>query len=151
LRQSARPRSRDDAGGPQTPLLATGFNEFAARLSPDGEWLAYTSDESGRAEVYVQRFPSGIDKSQLSTQGGSHPQWRADGRELFYLAANRTLSALAVTLAPSLTAGRPGKIFDVPIDTSIGSMHAVHFGASGDGQRFLLGVSAINQTATTLC
>ena len=95
------------AGGPQTPFLATGFNEYAARLSPDGRWLAYTSDESGRSEVDVQRFPSGRDKSQLSTQGGSHPRWRGDGRELFYLASNRTLSALAVTLVPSLTAGRP--------------------------------------------
>jgi Tol biopolymer transport system component len=138
------------AGGQQVPLLATAFNEYAARLSPDGQWLAYTSDESGRPEVYVQRFPSGRDKSQLSTQGGSHPQWRADGRELFYLAANRTVSALAMTLAPSLTAGRPGRIFDVPVDTSLGSMHAVHFVVSADGQRFLLGVSAINQTSTTV-
>jgi Tol biopolymer transport system component len=102
-------------GGQQMPLIATTFNEYAARLSPDGQWLAYTSDQSGRPEVYVQRFPSGRDKSQLSTQGGSHPQWRADGRELFYLAADRTVSALAMTLAPSLTAGRPGRIFDVPL------------------------------------
>ena len=97
----------------------------------------------------MQRFPSGRDKSQLSTQGGSHPQWRADGRELFYLGANRTLSALAVTLAPSLSAGRPETILEVPVDTSIGSLHAVHFAASPDGQRFLLGVSAINQASTT--
>jgi hypothetical protein len=138
------------AGGPQTPVVATGFNEYAARLSPNGQWLAYTSDESGRSEVYVQRFPSGRDKSQLSMQGGSHPQWRADGRELFYLATDRTLSALSVTLAPSLTAGRPGRIFNVPVDTSIGSMHGVHFVVSADGQRFLLGVSAINQTSTTV-
>jgi len=137
-------------GGKPMPFLATTFNEYAGRLSPDGQWLAYTSDESGRPEVYVQRFPSGRDKSRLSTQGGSHPQWRADGRELFYLAANRTLSALSMTLAPSLIAGRPGKIFDVPVDTSIGSMHAVHFVVSADGQRFLLGVSVINQKSTTV-
>jgi Tol biopolymer transport system component len=138
------------AGGPQTPLLATSFNEYAARLSPDGQWLAYTSDESGRLEVYALRFPSGRDKTQLSTQGGSLPQWRADGRELFYLDANRTVSAVAVTLGAVLKPGRPIRVFDVPVDTSIGSLHAVHFAVSPDGQRFLLGVSAINQTTTSV-
>ena len=138
------------AGGSPTPFLNTSFNEYAARLSSDSQWLAYTSDESGRAEVYVQRFPSGRDKSQLSTQGGSHPQWRADRRELFYLGANRTVNAVAVTLAPSFSAARPARLFDVLVDTSIGSMHATHFAVSPDGQRFLLTVSAISPTSTTV-
>jgi Tol biopolymer transport system component len=138
------------AGGPQVPLLATSFNEYAARRSPNGEWLAYTSDESGRSEVYVQRYPSGRDRTRASTQGGSHPQWRADGRELFYLGADRRLMVVSTALSPTLTVGRPVKVFDVPVDTSLGSIHANHFAVSADGQRFLLGVSGINQSNSTV-
>jgi hypothetical protein len=58
-----------------------------------------------------------------STQGGSEPQWRADGRELFYLAANRRLTAVAVTTIPGLSVGRPMKLFDTIVDTSVGSIH----------------------------
>jgi eukaryotic-like serine/threonine-protein kinase len=134
-------------GGPDTPVLAAPFNEYAARLSPNGQWLAYASDESGRVEVYVQRYPSGRDKMPVSTSGGTHPQWSGDGRELFYLAADRKLNAVAITEGPPFAVGRPQKLFDVPVDMSIGSMHATHFSARPDRERFLLGVTAISQTS----
>jgi dipeptidyl aminopeptidase/acylaminoacyl peptidase len=136
--------------GKPTPVLATRFNEYAARLSPDGQWMAYTSDESGRPEVYVQRFPSATAKVQISTQGGSEPSWRADGREIFYLASNQTLTAAPVTTTPDLSVGRPTKLFDTIVDTNIGSIHAAHYTPTADGQRFLINVSSISGTPTTV-
>src|SRR5262245_38640765 len=137
-------------GGKPAPLLVTPFNEYAGRLSPDGQWIAYASDESGRPEVYVQRFPSLTDKSQISTQGGSEPQWRSDGRELFYVTANRTLAAVPVETASRFSAERPAKLFDDIVDTSLGSMHAVHYSPAPDGQRFLVSVPAAHVASITV-
>ena len=78
------------------------FNVGEGRFSPDGHWLAYTSDESGRAEVYVTPFPSGASKWQVSVAGGSRPLWRRDGKELFYLAADSDLMAAEVDTAGSV-------------------------------------------------
>ena len=78
------------------PLLVTPFNEFQAQISPDGRWIAYASDESGTWEVYVQSFPVLGAKRAISTGGGSEPQWRPDGRELFYLTADGTLMSVEV-------------------------------------------------------
>ena len=136
--------------GKPEPLIVTPFNEYAARMSPDGHWIAYTSDESGRPEVYVQRLPSLTEKSQISTQGGSEPQWRSDGRELFYLALNRTLTSVPITTAPAFSAGRPAKIFDTIVDTTLGSFHAFHYSPAPDGQRFLVSVSALSPSSITV-
>ena len=136
--------------GTATPVLATTFNEYAARVSPDGHWMAYTSDESGRPEVYVQRFPSLGDKSQISTQGGSEPQWRNDGRELFYLAADRTLNVVSCTTASIFTAGRPTRLFDAIVDTTLGSIHATHYAQTNDGQRFLVNMATASRAPTTV-
>jgi eukaryotic-like serine/threonine-protein kinase len=143
-------RASATGDGKPTPVVATRFNEYHARLSPDGQWMAYTSDESGRPEVYVQRFPTATDTVKISTQGGSEPRWRADGRELFYLAANRRLTAATVTTTPGLSVGRPMKLFDTIVDTTIGSIHAAHYAPTADGQRFLISVSAITGTPTTV-
>jgi Tol biopolymer transport system component len=140
----------EKGGGKPTPVLAASFNEYAARLSPDGRWMAYTSDESGRPEVYVQRFPTATGKVKISTLGGSEPSWRRDGGELFYLAANRTLMVATVTTAPDFSAGRPTKLFDTIVDTNIGSIHATHYTATADGQRFLANVSTVNDTPPTV-
>jgi eukaryotic-like serine/threonine-protein kinase len=126
--------------GEPSPVLRTPFNEYAARVSPDGQWLAYASDESGEPEIYVQQFPSGNERSKVSSQGGSEPQWRADGRELFYVGANHVLMAVPVSFSPTLTVGRPVKVHDTGIDMSIGSMHGLHYTPTPDGQRFLASV-----------
>jgi eukaryotic-like serine/threonine-protein kinase len=86
-------------------FLQGDFNVGEGRFSPDGRWLAYTSDESGRAEVYVTPFPSGASKWQVSTAGGTNPRWRRDGKELFYLAADSDLTAAEV--------GSSGGVFQV--------------------------------------
>jgi len=67
-----------------TPLIATPFQETHGQISPDGKWIAYTSDSSGRPEVYVQPFPAGSGRYQISFHGGDWPRWRGDGKELFF-------------------------------------------------------------------
>src|SRR5262249_44263176 len=94
------------------PIIQTEANEFAGTLSPDGRWLAYTSDESGRIEVYVQSFPGGGGKRQVSSGGGNHPRWRRDGRELFYYAGGGKLMAAPVKSGESLEVGAAGSLFE---------------------------------------
>ena len=79
------------------PFLRTPFNEMHGQVSPDGRWLAYASDESGTWEVYVQTFPVPGAKRTISVGGGAEPQWRRDGRELYYLAPDGTLMAVPVS------------------------------------------------------
>ena len=81
-------------------------------LSPDGRWLAYVSDESGRYEVYVQSFPGGGGKRQVSTGGGIGPRWRGDGKELFYHAPDGKLMAVPVKSGASFEAGAPVALFE---------------------------------------
>src|SRR5262245_61782490 len=93
------------------PFLSTEANEAAATLSPDGRWIAYTSDELGRYEVFVQSFPGGGSKRQVSTNGGIGPHWRRDGKELFYHAPEGKLMAAPVKSGASFEAGAPAALF----------------------------------------
>ena len=85
-------------GGPRKPVpfLQTAFNEMLGQFSPDGRWVAYISDESGRNEVYVRSFPAGSGKFQISNNGGTQPRWRDDGKEIYYLAPDGKLMAATV-------------------------------------------------------
>ena len=96
-----------DAPDQGTPLVATTADDRHGRFSPDMRWLAYASNESGQYEVYVRRFPSGEGKWQVSTQGGVQPEWRRDGRELFYLAPDGNLVAATITRADTGFETRP--------------------------------------------
>jgi serine/threonine protein kinase len=122
------------------PYLQTEFDERHGRFSPDGRWVAYSSNESGRDEVYVQSFPASGARFQISAGGGIEPQWRKDGTELFYISEDRTLMAVPVKLGNSasepLQVGQAKPLFPVPVvDTFIvGRSYEV----SSDGQRFLL-------------
>ena len=108
----------------------------AGRASPDGRFVAYTSGESGHGEVYVIRPGDGGGKWQVSTGGGSEAQWRGDGRELFYLAADRSLMAVDVTPGKDLVLGLPQKLFSAPVqrDAFVRNRYLV----TPDGQRFLM-------------
>ena len=100
-----------------TPLLASTFNEGWARLSPDVHWIAYVSDESQQREVYVRSFPAGVVKVQISTSGGSQPQWRRDGKELFYIAPDNTIMSVDVRAAANrLDASKPQSLFVANVD-----------------------------------
>ncbi len=114
------------------PFLQTEFNESQARFSPDGKWIAYVSDESGRLEVYAQSFPSTGGKWQVSTEGGSRPQWSPRGDEIFYVNGAK-LFAVNVSAGTTFEAGIPQPLFDVRLKGGPDS-----FFTTPDGQRFLL-------------
>jgi Tol biopolymer transport system component len=121
------------------PLSQGTSNEIQGRLSPDGRWLAYAGDESGRWEVYVQAFPNPSTRMTVSTGGGAEPYWRGDGRELYYLADDRALMAVAVTPGARLQLGRPHALFR-PRVVGEPSTYRSHFVPTADGQRFLIDV-----------
>lgn len=132
--------------GEQKPFLflQTEANETTAVLSPDGQWLAYSSDESGVYEIYVQSFPAGGGKRQVSRGGGIGPHWRGDGKELFYHAPDGKLMAVAVKGGASFEAGPPVALFDFRPG---GNLLAAYYSVTADGQKFLL--STIVETEAT--
>jgi len=118
------------------PYLATKQNTYNARFSPDGHWVAYVSDESGRSEVYVQSFPELSRGTRVSVNGGDGPIWRKDGKELCYIAPDRKLIAVAVNSAgPFFQVSAPQPLFQVntPDDYS-----TQQYQLSPDGTRFLV-------------
>jgi Tol biopolymer transport system component len=124
------------------PYLQTQFNERQGQFSPDGHWIAYTSDESGpgQYQIYVQSFPAGAGKFQVSTGGGgTQPRWRRDGKEIFYLAADGKLMAVGVQTAPKFEVGAPKALFD-PMIPRGRAPPAVFFryDVTVDGKRFLV-------------
>nr|MBA3296338.1 PD40 domain-containing protein [Acidobacteriota bacterium] len=99
-----------DKPGDGSVLLRTKANEARPRISPDGKFVAYQSDASGRWEVYVMPFPQGDGRIRVSTEGGQHATWNPTGGELFYVSGD-DLMAVNVTLRPMLQAGRPQRLF----------------------------------------
>ncbi|HEV2664055.1 MAG TPA: protein kinase, partial [Blastocatellia bacterium] len=130
------------AGGAAKPLVRTEANEAAATLSPNGRWLAYVSDVSGRFEVYVQSFPAGGGKQQVSTGGGAYPRWRGDGRELFYYAGDGKLMAVQVRSGESFEVGAAAPLFEFRAGTLLTNL--APYAVAADGQRFL--ISAVVET-----
>jgi dipeptidyl aminopeptidase/acylaminoacyl peptidase len=112
------------------PYRQSRFSEVWARFSPDSKWMAYETDESGERQIYVESIPAGKGRRQISTDGGQWPQWRRDGRELFYRQGNK-LMAVPIRLTPTaVEAGKPRVLFESNDDT--------RFQVTRDGQRFLL-------------
>ncbi len=114
------------------PLLASEFNEHRAKLSPDGRWLAYTSDETSWDEIYIQSFPSLGKKWKVSVNGGTRPVWSRDGRELFYIGADRKVTVTAVKAGAKIETGTPTPLFETRQSVTR------FFDVSPDGRRFLL-------------
>lgn len=125
-------------GRTPTVVLATPFNEVQARVAPNQRWIAYASDESGRFEVYVRGFPSASGQWTISPSGGMQPEWRRDGRELFYVSGDRKLMAVPVTSdAETFSAGVPRPLFEVDLPEPT-APYANDYAVSADGQRFLV-------------
>jgi Tol biopolymer transport system component len=121
------------------PVLRTEFQEGYPRLSPDGRWMAYISDESGKFEVYVRAFPSGEGKRQISTQGGLEPAWSRNGRELFYLAPDRSLMSVVVRPGSTFETGPPSRLFETRMSAAFNPTFTRNqYVVSADGQRFLI-------------
>jgi serine/threonine protein kinase/Tol biopolymer transport system component len=133
-------------------VLQTPFNEMWPKLSPDGRWIAYQSNESGRQEIYVQSFPATGGKWQISTNGGTEPTWRGDGREIYYRAPDQQLTAVEIEAAGgTFQAGTPRALF--PGKFQPGTARNRYLPAP-DGQRFLfvspLGRDAMSPTTVVL-
>ena len=127
------------------PVAATPFIEDAPTFSPDGRWIAYTSNESGQFQVYVERFPVSAGKYQVSQNGGGQPRWRGDGRELFFIARDSMMMAAAIDTSRSFEAGVPLALFP---SRSAGTVQArSQYAVTKDGKRFL--IPALPQTATS--
>ncbi len=125
-------------GGDRKPkvFLNGAFNEFDPRLSPDGRYLAYASDESGRAEVYVQPFPDRSDKWQISTRGGEDPVWASSGKEIYYLSPDLKMMVAPLRTSPGFDPGTPEALFDARV-LQPGNGRA-HYAVTPDGQTFIM-------------
>jgi len=117
------------------PFLRTPFNESDPRFSPDGRWMAYMSDESGRYEIYVQPYPGPGGKWQISTDGGTEPVWNPNGRELFYRNGNKMM-AVEITTKPNFALGNPHVLFERPY--ILANVPISNYDVSPDGRRFLM-------------
>jgi len=118
-------------GGKSNEIASTAAS---GDVSPNRSWVAYNSAVSGRNEIYVQSFPSSVDKWQVSKLGGGFPLWRRDGKELFYIAGNKLMAVDVQTDAQSFVAGTPHPLFSVPVGANGGRYYQV----AADGQRFLV-------------
>ena len=123
------------AEGKARPFVSSPFREMSPQFSPDGRWMAYASAESGKMEIYVRSFPASVGKWQISTNGGSFPRWRSNGKEIYYIAPDNTLMAVEVTTGSQFAAGTPKALFRSRIKSlDVGFQYDV----SPDGNRFLV-------------
>ncbi|HJZ82238.1 MAG TPA: protein kinase [Pyrinomonadaceae bacterium] len=129
------------------PYLQSTFNEDHPRFSPDGHFVAYDSDESGKFEVYVQTFPASGGKWLVSTNGGAQPRWRRDGKEMFFIAADRRLMAVDVKLEGStFEAGVPKALFQTNVAGYPNPRNV--YDVSADGRRFLI-ITPLEEISST--
>ncbi len=124
---------------PPVPGLLAG-----GRVSPDGRWLAYDTDESGRNEVYVVSFPEGQRRVQISNAGGVNAKWSRGGREILYTAFDGKVTSVEVDTSRGLRPGTPKPLFQLPEGTGF------DWDVSGDGERFLLNVPVIKSSSVPL-
>ena len=131
------PKGASDQG--PKPYLQTTFNESQARFSPNGKFIAYRSDASGRDEIYVQPFPTASTaRWTVSQAGGIAPQWRKDGQELFYISPDSRVMAVDVSTEPTFKAGLPRPLFQAPIWGGGQSNNLTRYDVSADGKKFLI-------------
>jgi Tol biopolymer transport system component len=123
------------------PFLRTRFNEASGQFSPDARWIAYSSDETGKNEIYVQAFPGGGKKRQISLGGAAFPRWRRDGKEILYVAPGGRLMSVEVKPGPVFEASAPRNLF-AALMASDG-----FYDVSADGERILINVAPAEQPA----
>ncbi len=126
-----------EANAKPQPAVSTILNAMHGRLSPNGRWLAYASDESGELQVYVQPFPPTGEKRTISPNGGSEPRWRRDGNELFYLASSNELMSVSIPGGNAFDAGVPKVLFDTRVPLT-GNPYRSNYAVTANGQRFLI-------------
>jgi Tol biopolymer transport system component len=117
------------------PVVQSPFIDARPVFSPDGRWIAYQSDESGRPEIYVQHFPEAEGKWQVSTAGGTEPVWSPDGSEIFYLDSGQNMVSVKVETGETFKAGLPDTLFEARL---VPAIQRNRYAVSNDGERFLM-------------
>jgi dipeptidyl aminopeptidase/acylaminoacyl peptidase len=133
------------------PYLVTPQAEAQARFSPDGQFVSYTSNESGASEIYVRPFPtSSGGKWLISNGGGTQARWRPDGKELFYVTPDSMLMAVEISTKPVFQAGVAKALFHVPVAGGEGGAPTIawRWDISPDGQRFLVNAAPEDRSST---
>jgi hypothetical protein len=134
----------------QWPILQSRFNEMLGSVAPNGRWLAYTSDETGGPQVYVQSFPDPGKKVRVSRQGGYEPKWASTGDELFFISADRKLMAVEVrTTGPVLDPGVPQELFALPVPDLVPSFSNT-YAVAARGQKFLVNTLVHGSASSTM-
>ena len=134
----------DMMGDRRCAPFATENNNWDSRFSPDGRWIAYSSDESGRAEVYVRSFPGPGGKWQVSAAGGSSPRWGGDGKELFYTSLDDKMIVLPVSAGATFHFGSPIPLFSFP------ELSNAYYDVASDAKRFLVDAPVAGQSSPPL-
>jgi hypothetical protein len=137
-----------DAGRPAQMFLRTRAADGAPQLSPDGRWMAYASEESGRREIYVQAYPGPGGRWQISSDGGNEPVWGASGKELFYRSGDRMMD-VDISTEREFFAGKPRQLFEGSYLQADGGYVRANYDVSPDGQRFLM-LKAVGRTPVPL-
>ncbi len=136
------------------PFLKTPFEEGDGQFSPDGKWIGYQSNESGRFEIYVQPFPGPGGKFQVSNNGGAQPRWNKNGKEIFYVSLDSKMMATPVKLSPdgqSMETGTPAALFPVRIAGGpVSGVNKQQYAVSSDGQRFLVNLAVDEGAASPI-
>jgi Tol biopolymer transport system component len=132
------------------PVVRTPFLEDEGQFTPDGRWIAYRSNLSGREEIYVQAFPGPAGGQLVSTEGGSQPRWSRDGKELFYVAPDNMLMVVSIGSATEqkLSTGKPVPLFRTRLEA--GDQPKQQYAVAPDGQRFLMNVIAEQANAAPI-
>jgi serine/threonine-protein kinase len=125
-------------------FLQTRFREGAPQFSPDGHWIAYASDESGRPEIYVRPFPGPGEKWTVSTGGGNEPIWSRKSQQIFYRTGD-AMMVVDVTTTPTFSAGKPRQLFEKPYEKS--GAYWPNYDVTPDGKRLLMVKDAERPTA----
>jgi Tol biopolymer transport system component len=126
--------------GEPFPVAQTKFDERAAQFSPDGKWVAFESNESGRHEIYIQQFPAPVTTTLVSTGGGLQPRWGRDGRELFYIGSDGHLISVPLRFSSvnGIEPSSPVRLFNARVGSTLTGGSRSQYFQSLDGQRFLL-------------
>lgn len=117
------------------------------QFSPDGKWVAYSSNETGKWEIYVCSFPDAKGKWQVSMGGGEQPRWRGDGKELFYLSSDAKMMSVAVTPGANFDASAPIALFQATPRQPVPIFDLFVYDVSRDGQQFLI-ITPVKQAET---
>ena len=126
----------DLESGRERPFLESRFDQSGGRFSPDGKWIAYESNETGAMEIFVRSFPASDQRWQVSVGGGDTPRWRGDGRELYYVSADRKITAVEIRTDPKFQAGSPRALFPTQIIPNIEARN--NYDVTSDGRRFVV-------------